>query len=67
MKAQFKAERPSAIEMTMTITMTLSEWSEIAEHLTDTRHYRPDGKLLKAIRVMARKASQHFDEVTEEV
>lgn len=66
MKAQFKAECPKEIQMTMTITMTLAEWAEIAEHLTDTRHYRPDGKLLDAIRTMTRKASQHFDESTEQ-
>jgi hypothetical protein len=66
MKAIFKADKPSDIQMTMTLTMTLGEWTEIADHLTDTRHYRADGKLLEAIRVMARKASAHFDEVTEE-
>jgi len=65
MKAQFKAEFPKEIQMTMMLTMTLGEWTEIAEHLTDTRHYRPDGKLLDAIRTMTRKASQHFDESTE--
>ncbi|HVM91368.1 MAG TPA: hypothetical protein VMT67_01080 [Terriglobales bacterium] len=65
MKAQFKAEKPSDIQMTMTLTMTLGEWNEIADHLTDTRHYRPDGKLLDAIRTMARKAGTHFDEVGE--
>lgn len=66
MKAQFKAESPKEIQMTMTLTMTLGEWIEIADHLTDTRHYRPDGKLLDAIRTMTRKASQHFDESTEQ-
>jgi hypothetical protein len=65
-KAQFKAERPNEIAMTMTLTMTLGEWCEIAEHLKDTRHYRPDGKLLEAIRTMARKASQHFDDTVED-
>ncbi|QGZ66328.1 hypothetical protein [Paraburkholderia acidisoli] len=66
MKAQFKAENPSDIQMTMTLTMTLGEWREIGEHLTDTRSFRADGKLLDAIRTMVRKASQHFDETTEE-
>ena len=66
MKAIFKAEKPADIQMTMTLTMALSEWAEIADHLADTRHYRPDGKLLEAIRTMARKAAQHFDEITEE-
>jgi hypothetical protein len=65
-KAHFKAERPADIQMTMTLTMSLGEWNEIAEHLIDTRHYRPDGKLLDAIRTMARKAAQHFDEAAEE-
>jgi hypothetical protein len=64
MKTNFKATNPQGIEMTMSLTMTLAEWNEIAEHLTDTRHYRPDGKLLDAIRTMTRKASVHFD--TEE-
>lgn len=66
MKAVFKAEKPGEIMMTMNLTMTLAEWSEIAEHLQDTRLYRPDGKLLTAIRAMTRKATQHFDEVEEQ-
>jgi hypothetical protein len=66
MKANFKTESPKDIVMTMTLTMTLGEWGEIAEHLADTRHYRPDGKLLNAIRAMTRKAEKHFDEAVEQ-
>jgi hypothetical protein len=66
MKAVFKTENPKDVVMTMTLTMTLAEWSEIAEHLQDTRPYRPDGKLLTAIRAMTRRATQHFDEVEEQ-
>jgi hypothetical protein len=61
MKSTFKPSSPMDIPMTMTITATLFEWSEIAEHLKDTRHYAAEGKLLEAIRVMTRKAVQHFD------
>lgn len=66
MKALFKAEKPADIQMTLTVTMTMGEWNEVAEHLTDTRFHRPDGKLLDAIRTMARKASAHFDAETAE-
>lgn len=66
MKAVFKADKPADIQMTMTLTMTLAEWNEIADHLKDTRLYRPDGKLLDAIRTMTRKAAAHFDDVVEE-
>lgn len=57
MKAQFKAESPNEIEMTLTITMPVGEWRALAK-VIDSAY--PGWQFLGVIRDLILQAEAHF-------
>jgi len=53
----FKAEKPDAIEFTLTVTMTLGEWKKVKEALGKTSH---GGDIYDSIEEMITKAERTF-------
>lgn len=62
MKATFKVEDPKDIELTMTITMSLKEWNQLADTIKDEY---PGWKFALFISQMVRHATMHLTEDTE--
>ena len=65
MKAEFKAENPDSIEMTLTITMNMLTWKKLRKDLDDVEqvwlHY-PANSLRMLIREMVELATTHFEQ-----
>jgi len=63
------AAAPSAIEFTITATMTLAEWRKLAGQLADGGNvgYGPAGWLHSAINDIVRQAGASFEPGTTEV
>ena len=60
MKATFKIQEPEAVEVSMTITMTLRRWQILRRQLTDIKLYSPGDELQKVIRDLVGKAEAEF-------
>ncbi|MBN3777401.1 hypothetical protein G3O06_07530 [Burkholderia sp. Ac-20345] len=62
MKSEFKIQRPDAVPMTLTMTMTLGEWKNLQQQLSTTY---PSWKLSTNIGEMVRLATTTFAETKE--
>lgn len=57
MKIEYRATDPNTIELSMTITMSLADWSRLKEQLTASY---PSWKLSDSIRNIMIEAHEHF-------
>ena len=65
MKAEFKAENPDSIEMTLTITMDMLAWKKLRKDLDDVEQvwlHHPANSLRTLIREMVELATTHFEQ-----
>jgi len=65
MKAEFKAENPDSIEMTLTITMNMLTWKKLRKDLDDVEQvwlHHPANSLRTLIREMVELATTHFEQ-----
>ena len=65
MKAEFKAENPDSIEMTLTITMDMFFWKKLRKDLDDVEQvwlHHPANSLRTLIREMVELATTHFEQ-----
>lgn len=63
MKTEFKATKPGEIDLTLTITMSLAKWQELASAIKSDW---PGWQLTAVIRQMAESATKHFEMTTED-
>jgi hypothetical protein len=63
-KATIQAERPDNIMMTMTTTMSLSDWKSLLSQIPSTASF-PGWKFREMIYKLVSKADEHFTETTE--
>jgi hypothetical protein len=61
MSAQFNVEKPADVRITLTITLDLASWREIARRLGGTEPERPVGyPLIRVIDDMTSQVTQTF-------
>ncbi len=63
MTSTFKIEKPDAVDMTLTVTMSLADWKRLKSQLESSQF--PSWKMAQSIDQMIRKGSEQFSSESE--